>query len=162
MMDIELRRRRINLSTLGTGVVAFGVWNVLKTMLYLFASSVNFYDAKDVGADAAAVSLIYYVLLGLLLALDFSLRLYIGLSARAEGKGRKKGSGYIVAAAVLLAMSAASYIIAWATHSSTRMENQAALDYYVSLFVDITAMVMLGDLLYTALQTRKLEKQMGG
>jgi hypothetical protein len=42
------------------------------------------------------------------------------------------------------------------------MENQAALDYYVSLFVDITAMVTLGDLLYTALRARKLEKQMEG
>ena len=162
MMDIELRRRRINLSTLGTGVVAFGVWNVLKTMLYIFASSVSFYDAKDAGEDAAVVSLIFHVLLGLFLALDFSLRLYIGLSARAEGKGRRKGNGYIVAAAILFAMSAASYIIAWATNSSTRMENQAALDYYVSLFVDITAMITLGDLLYTALRTRKLEKQMGG
>lgn len=161
-MDIELRRRRINLSTLGTGVVAFGVWNVLKTILYIFASPVNFVDVDDAGAYGAVVSLISYALLGLLLALDLSLRLYIGLSARAEGRGRRKGSGYIIAAAALFAMTAAYYVAAWVTHSNTRLENQAALDYYVSMFVDITAMIMLGDLLYTAIRARKLEKQMGG
>ena len=161
-MDIELRRRRINLSTLGTGVVAFGVWNVLKTMLYIFASPVSFVYVDDAAAYGAVVSLIFYVLLGLLLALDLSLRLYIGLSARAEGRGRRKGSGYIIAAAALFAMTAAYYVAAWVTHSNTRLENQAALDYYVSMFVDITAMIMLGDLLYTAIRARKLEKQMGG
>lgn len=161
-MDIELRRRRINLSTLGTGVVAFGVWNVLKTMLYIFASPVSFVYVDDAAAYGAVVSLISYALLGLLLALDLSLRLYIGLSARAEGRGRRKGSGYIIAAAALFAMTAASYVAAWVTHSNTRLENQAALDYYVSMFVDITAMIMLGDLLYTAIRARKLEKQMGG
>ena len=162
MMEIELRRRRINLSTLGAGVVAFGVWNVLKTMLYIFTSPVNFVVVDDAGEYGAVVSLIFYVLLGLLLALDLSLRLYIGLSARAEGRGRRKGSGYIIAAAVLFAMTAAYYVAAWVTHSNTRLENQAALDYYVSMFVDITAMIMLGDLLYTALRARKLEKQMEG
>ncbi len=161
-MDIELRRRRINLSTLGTGVVAFGVWNVLKTILYIFASPVSFINTEGAGAYGAVVRLIFYALLGLLLALDLSLRLYIGLSARAEGRGRRKGSGYIIAAAVLFAMTAAYYVAAWVTHSNTRLENQAALDYYVSMFVDITAMIMLGDLLYTAIRARKLEKQMGG
>lgn len=161
-MDIELRRRRINLSTLGTGVVAFGVWNVLKTILYIFTSPVSFFDAEDAGAYGAVVILIFYAFLGLLLTLDLSLRLYIGLSARAEGRGRRKGSGYIIAAAILFAMTAAYYAAAWVTHSNTRLENQAALDYYVSMFVDITAMIMLGDLLYTAVRARKLEKQMGG
>ncbi|MBQ3703725.1 MAG: hypothetical protein II885_13375 [Oscillospiraceae bacterium] len=161
-MDIELRRRRINLSTLGTGVVAFGVWNVLKTILYIFTSHVSFFDAEDAGAYGAVVILIFYAFLGLLLTLDLSLRLYIGLSARAEGRGRRKGSGYIIAAAILFAMTAAYYVAAWVTHSNTRLENQAALDYYVSMFVDITAMIMLGDLLYTAVRARKLEKRMGG
>ena len=34
-METERRRRQIALYTLGSGVIVFGAWSILKTFLYL-------------------------------------------------------------------------------------------------------------------------------
>ena len=161
-MENELRRRRINLSTLGMGVIWFSVWNILKIMLYVFVSPVQFLPF-DLSLEYGGIAkLIFCFLFGIVLLFDFLLRLYIGLCARAESIGRRRSCAYIVAAAVLLVFTAALYINMWFTHTDSRLGNQAAADYYVSLFVDITAMIMLGDLIFTAVRARMLEKRLEG
>ena len=139
-MEIELRRRRINLMTLGSGVIAFGVWSVLKTFLYIWVDSYVF-EFPDI---------------------HFALRAYIGLSARSVGMGKKKSRVYIILAAMILASSVVSWVLMLMNHTLNRMANQSAMDYYVSLFVELSSAAMLAEMIYTALRVRKLEKLLEG
>ena len=161
-MEKELRRRRINLMTLGSGVIAFGVWSVLKTFLYMWVDSYTF-EFPDISPEFLAIAkLIAYAMMAFFMLIDLALRAYIGLSARNVGMGKKRGRAYIILAAFLLGMSLVSWVLMLVNHMSSRMENQSAMDYYVSLFVELTSGVILADLIYTAVRIRKLEKCLEG
>lgn len=157
-MEIELRRRRINLMTLGSGVIAFGVWSVLKTFLYIWVDSYVF-EFPDIPPELIpTANAIAYALLGFLMLIDLALRAYIGLSARSVGMGKKKSRAYIILAALILASSIVSWVLMLVTHKYNRMENQSVLDYYVSLFVELSSSAILAEMIYTAIRVRKLEK----
>ena len=161
-MEIELRRRRINLMTLGSGVIAFGVWSVLKTFLYIWVDSYVF-EFPDMPPELIGVAnAIAYALLGFLVLIDFALRTYIGLSARSVGMGKKKSRTYIILAVMILAFSVVSWVLILLNHKYNRMENQSVLDYYVSLFVEMSSTAILAEMVYTALRVRKLEKLLEG
>ena len=100
-METELRRRRSELLTLGFGIIAFGVWSVLKTYLYTWVDPlIENVDVEEQYKTAATI--LGYVMITIVLAMDLGLRLYVGMSARAEGLGKKKGRAYIVVAALML------------------------------------------------------------
>lgn len=161
-MEIELRRRRISLISLGTGVIAFGVWSVTKTFLYFWVNPIDLSGVDVPPEYNGLVTLLTYVMIGFLMLAGLVLRLYVGLSARAEGMGKKKRHGYIAVGALLLVINLAPYPFILLGTLSARLENQARLDYYVSLFVDFTSLITLGDLLRTAIRARKLEKLLEG
>lgn len=157
-METELRRRRINLITLGAGVIAFGVWSILKTFLYIWVDSYVF-EFPDIPPESVrAVKAVAYAFLLFLMLIDLAVRLYIGLSARSVGMGKKKSRTYIILAGAILVFSIISWILMLVNHTSGRMENQSAMDYYVSLFVEMTSAGILAEMIYTALRIRKLEK----
>lgn len=161
-MEIELRRRRINLMALGSGVIAFGVWSVLKTFLYIWVDTYVF-EFPDIAPEyIPAANAIAYAMLGFFMLIDLALRLYIGLSARSVGMGQRKSRAYIILAALILVSSAVTWILMLMSHTSTRLENQSAMDYYVSLFVELSSAAVLAEMVYTAIRIRKLEKQLGG
>ena len=161
-MEKELRRRRISLMTLGSGVIAFGVWSLLKTFLYLWVDPIPM-DFEDIPPEFRHIAVIIgYVLVGIFMAIDLSLRLYLGRSARAAGRGTKKSCAYIVVAVLLLASSAVSLILILFSKDGGRTSNQSVMDYYVSLFVEFTSMSILAELVYTAIRVKKLEKLLEG
>lgn len=161
-METELRRRRINLMALGSGVIAFGVWSILKSFLYIWVDSYKF-EFPDIPPEyVRAATAIAYAMLFSLMLIDLALRLYIGLSARSVGMGKKKSRAYIILAAIILAASILSWILILVNHTSSQRENQSAMDYYVSLFVEMTSAAVLAEMIYTALRIRKLEKCVEG
>lgn len=161
-METELRRRRIDLMTLGSGVIAFGVWSVVKSILYLMVMPSDFSSLEiDPELRGIAVALGYAFVI-LLIVLTQSLRLYVGLAARAEGRGRKKGPAYIVIVVLILAFDTAVWLILLGDFWSGKLSNQSRLDYVVSTAVDLTSMATLVDLLYTALRVRKLSRELEG
>lgn len=161
-MERELRQRQINLMTLGSGVIAFGVWSVLKSFLYIWVDSYTF-DFPDIPPEfIPTANAIAYAFLSILMLIDLALRTYIGLSARSVGMGKKKHRAYIVIAALILASSIVSWVLMLVNHTSNRMENQSTMDYYVSLFVELCSSAILAEMIYTALRIRKLEKLLEG
>jgi len=157
-MDTERRRCRITLSTLGTGVIAFGVWSVLKTYLYLWVDAYDFDKSALSPKDLKYFNIAVIIFVTVMLLVDFGLRSYVGLSARAVSMGKRKSIAYIVVAALMLASNIFSWILVLMGRTSARLEKQSTLDFYVSTFVDLTSMAMLAELLYNALRLRRLEK----
>lgn len=157
---IELRRRRIALMTLGSGVFAFGAWSILKSYLYLWVNPIVF---DGVAADKlSAVTIIFYVIYTLFMLLDLLLRAYVGMGARAMGMGKKKGLTYMIVLSLMLAASVLSCLFMVLGRGDTRMENQSELDFFVSAFVELCNLGVLAELLYTVIRVKKLEKQAEG
>ena len=155
---IELRRRRITLMSLGSGVISFGVWSILKTLLYIYVGVFKL-DVTTVSEEyQQAATTIAYVLLAFFMLFSLSLRLFVGLKARAAGSGKRQRPTYIVVACLLLAWSVLSLLVAVFSRTSGRMENQSVMDYAVSIFVECCSAAILAELVYTALRVRKLAK----
>ena len=158
----EIRQRRINMTTLGMGVIAFGVWSILKVYLYILVDAMPL-DLTGIPPElAGAIKTFTYVFITFFLLIDLALRLYLGLSARAEGMGKRKGRAYIVLCALLLVGNIIAWVMSLFGAAHVRMENQSALDFYVSLLVDFSSTAMLAELLYNAVRLRKLEKAKEG
>ena len=154
-METELRRRRTNLLTLGAGVIAFGVWSMLKTYLYMIVDPIPMtFDVPEQFQQTALV--IAYAMVT-----DLGLRLYIGLSARAEGLGSKKGKAYIIVTALMLVVNIAAWIV-YLFMYDYRDGYEALMDYVVSLVVDFTSIVILAQLIYNAILVRRLSRQLEG
>ncbi len=159
---IELRRRRITLMSLGSGVISFGVWSILKTLLYIYVGVFKLDAATAPEQYRQAATNMAYVLLALFMLIGLSLRLFVGLKARAAGSGKRQRPTYIVVACLLLAWSVFSLLGAVFSRTSGRMENQSVMDYAVSMFVECCSAAMLAELVYTALRVRKLAKLVEG
>ncbi len=159
-METELRRRRTNLFTLGGGVIAFGVWSMLKTYLYMLVDPIPLtLEVPEEYRKAALV--VAYGLVTFFLLIDLGLRLYVGLSARAEGIGQKKGKAYIVLAVLMLIVNIASWLAYLFTYDY-KGGDAALVDYVVSLVVDLTSIVLLAQLIYNAVLVRRLSRQLEG
>jgi len=159
-MEKELRRLRIALMTLGSGVFAFGVWSILKSYLYLWVNPVVFDDIE--AQYQSAVTIAFYVLFSFFMLIDLLLRAYVGMGARSMGMGKKKGLMYIIVLSLMLAASVLSCFFMVTGRKNTRMENQSLMDFYVSAFVEFCNMGVLAELLYTVVRVRKLEKRTEG
>jgi len=159
-METELRRRRINLLTLGAGVIAFGIWSVLKTYLYIMVDPIPMeFDVPEQFQKKALI--VAYVMVTVILLFDLGLRSYIGLSARAEGLGKKKGNAYIVVTAMMLIVNIAAWIVYLFLYNYDD-GHEALMDYVVSLVVDFTSIVILAQLLYNAILVRRLSRELEG
>lgn len=172
----ELRRNRSTLSVVGLGVIAFGAWSVVKTIL-IFVLRVGDPLANAILADSLPPQVfrtIFYAVIVLMLASDLLLRLYVGLSARKVGFGGKKGSAYIVLACLLAVMSIYGSVYtalhiggteAAETPASSKeyqidlSEAEAADNTVVSVIVEVTASVTLIELIVAAVRVRQLEQK---
>ena len=159
-METELRRRRSELLTLGYGIIAFGLWSVLKTYLYTWVDPI-IREADVTAENRTAAVIVAYIMITMVLAVDFGLRLYVGMSARAEGMGKKKGRGYIVVAALMLLISVLLWFLSLG-YIQSRAENDSLMDYIISMVVDLTSIAILARLVYNAVKVRQLRRELEG
>ncbi|MCR5088781.1 MAG: hypothetical protein K6C08_04615 [Oscillospiraceae bacterium] len=155
-MEMELRRRRTNLSTLGTGVIAFGVWTILKTLLYLWVDSQLAVEISEAELPPSLLPILiaFFIFFLVLISPQY---LYIGLSARAESRGKKKSPLYLFVTALLLLLNIASWISLVITDRiPQKLESRSSLDYCVSSFVDFTSLAVLGVMLWNGIRIRYL------
>ena len=152
MKERKLRRYQNLLTVSGLGVIAFGIWSVIKTILLLFFN-------KELLADMPDNTLAYvilYIFIGVLLLIVFSIHLFVGLSARAEGFGKKKGSAYIVVAILMALLSLASLVTVFFKADKTSL-----LELAVSVIVEATSLIVMIELLVAAFTVKKLSKELG-
>ena len=159
-METELRRRRSELLTLGYGIIAFGLWSVLKTYLYTWVDPI-IREADVTAENRTAAAIVAYIMITMVLAVDFGLRLYVGMSARAEGMGKKKGRGYIIVAALMLLISVLLWFLSLG-YIQSRAENDSLMDYIISMVVDLTSIAILARLVYNAVKVRHLRRELEG
>ena len=162
MEETQLRRGQNTLFILGGGVITFGVWSVVKSIMYFLVDPSSYFYMKDLPQEFRLLALvIMYGIVALIVGLDVGLRLYVGLSARAEARGKKKSRAYIRVAAV---MAAANLLLFLGALVSAILNADNAfrnlLDTLVSAVVDVTALITLIELVFTARRVQQLRKQL--
>ncbi len=131
----ELRRERSTLRSLALGIIVFGLWSVLKTVITLMMVPLEeILDSKTLAAVTNS-----------------------GRKARREGLGEDQGRGWIIWAVILLVFWIVLDIIE-ITGLPGQIKDAAKgpLDSIVTLAVDLTATVILGELCFTAFRVKKL------
>lgn len=160
---VELRRHRGSLVLLGLGVAAFGVWSVLKLVLYIVFREEFFRNAMgEEYFNIPFVRIGTYVILFIVLGLDLLFRLYIGMSARKEGLQKKSGKLYLVLTGLILLYSMFAVGSALVNVTTQIDYYDSWLDFVIETLVDFSSGIISLELLYAGIRVKKLEKELAG
>ena len=163
----KLRRQQNTLYISGTVVITFAVWSILRNVLYVLLMGVPLLDA--IGAtgleDTQDFSLKIYiaVYVGSIL-FELLLHCYIGFSARKEGRGARKGYGYIVVAMlfVLVVVAGTAMMVylmmtmpAEVTESSGNTDTLA-----VSELINLTMLYAVLQVIVSSIRVKRLRRKL--
>ena len=153
-MQRDLRRNENILAVSSLTMILFGVWTAIKLVLY-FSLSEDGFRAIPKDAEGQLERMILTAILVLFICISMSTRLCVGLSARAESMGRKKGYGYVVLAVLILAAD----ILALGFSLAHIEENfDSWMDMVITLFVETTSMLTIAELIVAAFRVKKLKR----
>ena len=151
-MDVTMRRLENNLTTLGMSLVVFSLWTLVKTAL-------TFYLLDD-EIEQVATGTVKLLVIGIVMAivgLAVLLQCWVGLSARAQGRGKRKRIVYVVVACIIAFIDALA-IVAEIYGMFTMFESDL-LSMAVSLVIDVTLEVFMIEMIVSSIQLRRLKKQ---
>ena len=156
-LHIQLRKNQDTMKNVGLGVMAFGAWSIVRTILYTtlqWNSIIENMVEQELSAKTAGI--MYIIVSVMIMAVEIAIRLYIGRSAIAEGKGERKRPGYIVIA-FLIALMDLSLMFSFIMLPGARAE--IGLNSLVTMFVEFTSAVILLEMCQSAIRVRKLLRQ---
>ena len=158
----EKRRCESTLMIAGNGILFFTIWNIIKMNLYFLVGKNYirellpelFFALSD--SEEFAFMIAY---IGMMIALFFNaiFQIYVGLSARAEAKGKKKTDLYIVVSCILWLS-----ILPEVKRCLTQLPSNTIYigDQVATALVDISLMIALTDLIYSAMKLRSIKKKL--
>ena len=176
--QIKLRKYENILAISGVAVIAFGVWTIIKSAFYLLLQPFDIeifippeqlaeMEAEmgpnvDILTSGVIVGAIFFILF-----LDLLLRFYIGKSAYADGRARKRKRVIYVIVAIIMAVAFANDV--WVTVSNLFIgeptEQSEGVEYMrgvlTSVLLDMTSLLALIELIVSAIQVRRLRKELG-
>lgn len=158
-MRKEIRRCLDNLVSIGTGVALFGIWTVIRIiMTIILERDMLISQIKNtVELSTGQIMIILGIIIVFFSLVILSIHLYIGLSARKEGLGGKKRTGYLIANGL--------YIIVYCIGITAEIINftwafRTITEGIATIFIDIAMLVTLGELMFNAVRVRKLTGQL--
>ncbi len=175
-MERELRRYQNLLVCVGSGVITFGIWSVIKVIMTMVRDKDEWLEFMEYifGPEYAGAGMFILILAsGIVIAIDLIIRLYIGSSARKDGFGRRNGKRrvYLVLAIILAIFTVGSIItnfrdvLQYGSLVSYLNDDvytgayiMGVLDIVVKTIVDFTSLVMIFELVVGAVKVERLEK----
>ena len=163
LMEKELRKRQILLSEAGVGVILFAVWRVVSVNLYLGFGELPLEIVYEVATEYGFNENFFLFFMVAVIVISqiwqLSIRLYIGLSATAEGKGKNKNCVYLVVAAMLVI---GDFQFFWEALGLDRMLVGEALEIGASIgiFAELASIYVLLELLISGVCVKLLRKKM--
>ena len=149
--DISLQKCRSSLIASGGAMVLFALWTVLRSIVQID-------QLNNIANSEALKPLITTVLVVSLI--DLVLKLYVGLSARVEGFGRKRKRPYLVLG-IIIAVLSLIWVIYMLVELPAAISLYGLLEPVVTLLVEATVLYAALDLVFSARKVRKLEEEMG-
>ena len=162
-MEKELRKRQNLLVDAGMGVVLFAVWSVAKVNLYLghstFFLEELYRTAEQFGIKEKTFLIFMASFIAVILLAQLSIRLYIGLCASAEGKGKTKSWAYIVLATVLLMIEGQTCWQSFDVECILGGE-ELSFDLVTGLCMELASLYVLLELLISGIRVKQLRRKM--
>jgi hypothetical protein len=155
-MEKQLRKNRSRLRIFGGGVIAFTLWSLLKPLLLSLMLEPDEPAAPIEVSELSNSVLIFVLVLILLDVLLAGTRIFIGLSARAEGRGKPKGKTYVVFAFLIFSIQFLLLIFTVVQLIRGESEDQTVLDAAGALIVEVGSVVTMGETAVTAVRVKKL------
>ena len=153
-MGAKTRRLENNLVTLGTGIIAFGLWAFIKLLLtVMFLGSAYFADSPEEQRLAVVIATWVVAVLTLLMYV------WIGLSARAEGKGKRKKPVYLFVVGMISVYGFVMILIEVYFIITEFNRITDPLTLFISTVIDVTRMIFLIELIYSSVSLRRISKQ---
>jgi hypothetical protein len=167
LMEKELRKRQSHLTQAGTGVMLFAAWRVISINLYLGFGMIPVEMIREAAAEFGLNEKFFLIFMAALVAgvllWQLSIRMYIGLSATAEGKGKTKGWLYLAVTGLVIA---AELQIAWEAFDIERilageaLEIHAIISAIISFIMELASAYVLLELLISGICVKLLRKKM--
>ena len=161
--QIEIRKYKDILRTIGFGIAIFGFWSVAKAAGLALLSPEKYEEimsSYDLAADPELLSEKTYFIIALAVAfffllIDLLLRMYIGRSAINASKGRRMSIICILFTCIMLAVSAAGMI-----HTAMNITDPEFVmsrnGIITSMVIEITSDVVLIEMLIASGRLRQL------
>ncbi|MBQ6153406.1 MAG: hypothetical protein IJJ15_06645 [Ruminococcus sp.] len=150
-MDVTLRKIEINLRTLGLGVIAFGAWAFVKYILMFF-----FYGSYVDESLSDNEKLILNIICWIVALLALLIRVYVGVSAQSESKGKRKTGFYIFLTGWLAFLSLSGILL---EIFIIIFVSEHLLNLIINMVIDVTSLVIMLELMVNAIRLRKLRKE---
>ena len=154
-MQKELRRRLDTITILGTGICFFGIWGFVKTIMHAIITRSDFREVIS-GDESFASTLIAFLIVGVILIVVLAPHIYVGLSARGEGRRGKTHTVYLFMTGIMAALYITSIIIS-IKDLPTAEETE---DVITSIILDFTVTVSLIQIIINSIKIRQLRKQL--
>jgi small-conductance mechanosensitive channel len=148
-MEVKIRRLENNMITLGTGIIAFSIWALLKYALTSFS------DLSPTETMTAEARVVFYIIIIVFSLTDVLLHFYIGVSARSEGKGKKKTPLYLVLSALIIMV----YLLGIAFEIYLLFFSKNYFTLFVTALVDVTSTIIFIEMFVYAVQLRGIRRQ---
>ncbi|MEE1104856.1 MAG: hypothetical protein UH083_02750 [Ruminococcus sp.] len=148
-MEVKTRRLENNMITLGTGIIAFSIWALLKYALTSFS------DLSPPETMTAEARVVFYIIIIVFSLTDVLLHFYIGVSARSEGKGKKKTPLYLVLSALIILV----YVLGIAFEIYQLFFSKNYFTLFVTTLVDVTSTIIFIEMFVYAVQLRGIRRQ---
>ncbi len=153
----ELRRYENRLTVIGAGVMALDVWSLIK-MIMTFIGTKDYLtqltgDPEMKGIDLAVFLVVFAAVLLFFLWIQF----YIGLSARREGFGRKKGYGYLVLTVLYIGIYIISIIMSITDFQTVYA---SAFDGAVTMLIDTITTITMTEMVYASVRVKQFRRML--
>ena len=110
--ETELIKHRHTLAVVGMGAIAFGIWSLIKSILYFVlvepifdTISSNYDDLSNSKYEAWVLVAITFAIVVMFVLIDMLLRWKVGRKAMAVSRGDKEpGVGFFILSSILLLM----------------------------------------------------------
>lgn len=165
--QIGIRRARDVLVLVGQGIIAFGAWSIVRTMAVIFTQREGVLQEMRMSLEGESTAagdwlllLLFFIMLGIIMAAVFGIQYLVGRSAIAEGKGKKPGILYIPGAMALAAVSLFETVRRLLDIFRFREAADTTPDSTVAgIVVEMTIFIMLVEMLAASRTVRKDRKQ---
>ena len=148
--NVRFRKDRNVLNIAGTGVMLFGIWSVIKTYTTFFEAPAKMFEGIDELSEMDMTEIILLsCTLAMVLSFDLLIRLYVGLKSRAESKGKKAGSLYLLVTIFLSIASLGFFIL-----EVFSFVGQPELSTIAEMIVELTSLIIQIELLISAIRIK--------
>lgn len=160
----KVRRYQSALMVCGSAVIALSLWEAVKIFVYLSLNANRFLAEifkNNPRMDSRLTHGVYYFFVLVTILIISSFRIYVGFSAGAEGRGRKKGPLYLVIAmimVILLVLSIWNYSRAFFLEPPANNKDTTVATFLIDCF-SLMAMV---EMIFSAFKVRSLQKKRAG